>query len=320
VTVRLQRVASPFAYTPLSHADVEQSIPERFAQQVCLHGDRLAIQGEDAAPVSFAELNRTTNALARRILARRERRSEPIALLFDHGPDVVAAMLAVLKAGKFYVLLDASSPRERVQFVLSHSQAALIVADQRHLPLAHDLADSGPDVLAFTDPGEPASDADLGIYPSPSDLAAIIYTSGSTGKPKGVMHTHRNILGDMRHVINELGIGPRDRWVWHTSVSFAGSARTVFGALLNGSALYPFDLKKRGFPQLATWLLRHEITVFRSVPTTFRSFMTTLDAELVFPAVRILSMGGEPLFRADVDSFNRHFLPHAVLVHPFGPT
>jgi non-ribosomal peptide synthetase component F len=45
-----------------------------------------------------------------------------------------------------------------------------------------------------------------------------------------------------------------------------------------------------------------------------------LHDDVVFPAVRILSMGGEPLFRADVENFNRHFLPHCVLVHPFGPT
>jgi len=48
--------------------------------------------------------------------------------------------------------------------------------------------------------------------------------------------------------------------------------------------------------------------------------MATLHDDAVFPAVRILSMGGEPLFRADVENFNRHFLPHCVLVHPFGPT
>ncbi len=48
--------------------------------------------------------------------------------------------------------------------------------------------------------------------------------------------------------------------------------------------------------------------------------MATLPEDVVFPDVRVLSMGGEPLFRADLHEFNRHFLPHCVLVHPFGPT
>ena len=67
--------------------------------------------------------------------------------------------------------------------------------------------------------------------------------------------------------------------------------------------------------------MRHQITIFRTVPTTFRTFMATLSDGVVFPSVRILSMGGEPLFRPDVqDRSIGTFRRTAVLVHPFGPT
>ena len=75
--------------------------------------------------------------------------------------------------------------------------------------------------------------------------------------------------------------------------------------------------RARGLPN---WLISNEITILRTVPTTFRDFMGTLEKGLNFPAVRVLSVGGEPMLRADLDFFNRHFLPHCVLADALGPT
>ena len=269
--------------------------------------------------MSYAGLNRRANVLARRILAHSGPGAEPVALLFDHGAEVVAAILGGLKAGKFSVLLDPSHPPERLRHLLADSGARLIVADSRGLALGQTLSAEPGGILAFDGGAEDVPDTNVDVSVSPDALAMIIYTSGSTGRPKGVMHTHRNVLADVRHQ-TALGIGVHDRSVWHTSGGFAGSMRTILGALLNGAALYAFDTRRQGFAQLADWLQHHQITIFRTVPTTFRTFMATLSGGLVFPSVRIVSMGGEPLFRADVESFNRHFPPHCVLVHPFGPT
>ena len=257
--------------------------------------------------------------LARRILAYCGPGAEPIALLFDNGAEVSAAILSVLKAGKFYVLLDPSYPAERLRHLLADSEARLIVADSRALALARTLSHEGGNLLVFDSGADDVADTNVDLRVSPDALALIIYTSGSTGRPKGVMHTHRTVLADVRHQ-TALGVGAGDRSAWHTSGGFAGSVRTMWGALLNGAALHPFDTRRQGFAQLAAWLQRHQITIFRTVPTTFRTFMATLSDGLVFPSVRMVSMGGEPLFRADVESFNRHFPPHCVLVHPFGPT
>ena len=298
---------------------IEQSIPQRFEQQVRVYGDRVAIKSARET-YTFAALNRTANRLARAILSRRHRAAEPVALLFDHGASVLVAIMAVLKSGKFYLVLDAGYPPDRLQSMLQDSGAKLVVTDPENYAFARQLCSDRADILNIADVRLDLADDDLGDYPTPDSLALLLYTSGSTGRPKGVMHTHQNILVDVRNLTNGWCATEQDRWLLHTSVSFANSVRTIYSSLLNGGAIYPYDIKKHGFGDLPNWLLSNEITIVRTVPTTFRDFMGTLEKGLVFPAVRVLSVGGEPMLRADVDFFNQHFLSHCVLVHALGPT
>lgn len=298
---------------------IAQSIPRRFEQQARAHGDRPAI-GWHRGRYDYASLNTTANRLARTILARHERSTEPVALLFDHGGDVLAAILAVLKAGRIYVVLDPRYPPERLRYMLENSGARLIVAHGNRLDDARRIGGPSVELIDFdsVDPG--LSGDDLGGPSAPDSLAMILYTSGSTGRPKAVTHSHRNVLADVRNYTNGWGITARDRWLLVTSVGFAHSVRTIYGSLLNGAAVYPFDARAHGFGALETWLLDNDITIARGVPTFFRSFMATLDPDRVFPAVRVLSLGGESMLRADLEGFNRHFAPHCVLSHAFGPT
>jgi amino acid adenylation domain-containing protein len=299
--------------------EIEQSIPQRFEQHVRVCGNRVAIKS-DREVYTFDSLNRTANRLAREILVRRSSAEEPIALLFDHGPAVLVAIMAVLKAGKFYVALDASYPRDRLKYMLQDSGAKLIVTDPNNIAVAREICGDTLDFIDFTNLDVNLSDHDLGVSPKPDSLALLLYTSGSTGQPKGAMHTHRNVLVDVRNLTNGWGVSAEDRWLLHTSVSFANSVRTIFSSLLNGGSIYPYDIKNTGFGELPNWLVTHEITIVRTVPTTFRDFMGTLERDQKFPSVRVLSVGGEPMLRDDLQYFNRHFLAHCVLCHALGPT
>jgi amino acid adenylation domain-containing protein len=299
--------------------DIEQSIPERFGKMVRTGGHRVAI-GSGPELYSFDSVNRTANRLARQILARRGSAEEPIALFFDHGAAVLMAIMAVLKAGKFYVALDATYPRDRLDYILRDCGAKLIVTDSNNIALVREICGDSIDVIDFTKPDVDLSDHDLSALAKPDSLAMLLYTSGSTGQPKGVMHTHRNVLVDVRNLTNGWGVSAEDRWLLHTSVGFANSVRAIFSSLLNGASIYPYDIKTSGFGELANLLVTRQISIVRTVPTTFRNFMSTLDREQKFPSVRVLSVGGEPMMRDDLDYFNRHFPGHCVLAHSLGPT
>ena len=317
----LQRVPVPpgSPFRPFGDEEVEQSIPQRFEQQVRAFGDRLAIRWFGGS-YTFAALNEKANRLARTIDAARGTPAEPVALLFDHGGDILAAILAVLKAGRFYVVLDPAYPPDRLKYILEDSGATVMVAGANHVGHARQLCAGAIELLDFDAVDASLSGADLDHSPAPDSLAMLLYTSGSTGRPKGVMHSHRNVLADVRNFTNDWSITANDRWLLYTSFAFANSVRTIYCSLLNGASLFPFDIKKHGFHELTTWLRDNAITIVRAVPTFFRTFMESVDESVTFPAVRVLAIGGEPMLQADLAYFNRHFSPHCVLSHAFGPT
>jgi amino acid adenylation domain-containing protein len=304
---------------PFTDDEIEQSIPERFEQQVRGSGDRLAIKSPERS-FTYVELNRTANRLARKNLSRRGERAEAIALMFDHGASILAAILAVLKTGKFYLVLDPTYPRERLAYMLADSGAALIITDAGNFSFSSELAQDGKEVVHMDDVDDDFSSDNLETHPPADALALLLYTSGSTGDPKGAMHTHKSVLVEVRNLTNAWRVSAHDRWLLYTSMSFANSVRTIYCALLNGGSIYPYDLKERGFTALPEWLRSNRITVWRTLPTTFRNFMATLPPDLTFPEVRLLTIGGEPVLRSDVELFNRHFLPSSVMSHGLGPT
>ena len=317
----LRRLPPPStgAFLPFEDRDFEQSIPQRFEQMVRMYGDNPAVKWHGGS-YTYAALNATANRLARAMLHRGGREPEPVGLLFAHGGEALAAMMAVLKAGKFYVVLDPSNPADRLKYMLEDSGARLMVADADSHAYARELCGNTIDLFGFADVDPNLPGADLGNHQASDAMAMIMYTSGSTGGPKGVMHSHRSILADARNHTSIWGLTALDRHVLSDSLSFASSVRTIYGSLLNGAAVFPYNVKKYGFSGMKRWLLDNEITIVRAIPTSLRNFMATLEDDDLFPTVRVVAAGGEPILRSDVDNFNRHFQQHCVLSHSFGPT
>jgi amino acid adenylation domain-containing protein len=306
-------------HIPFADDEIEQSIPERFEQQVRAAGDRLAIKSPERS-FTYTELNQAANRLARKILSLRGERAETIAVMFDHGASILAAMLAVLKTGKFYLVLDPTYPRERLAYMLADSGAALIITDSNNFSVGSALAQDGKQVVNLDNEKNGFSSDNLETHPEADALALLLYTSGSTGNPKGAMHTHKSVLVEVRNLTNAWRVSKHDRWLLYTSMSFANSVRTIYCAFLNGGSIYPYDLKVRGFGALPEWLRSNRITIWRTLPTTFRNFLATVPPDLTFPDVRLLTIGGEPVLRGDVELFNRRFAPSSVMSTGLGPT
>jgi amino acid adenylation domain-containing protein len=314
---RMRRIHPTNAFIRFEEEETEQSIAQRFEQQVSRYPDRLAVKTKNHR-LSYAALNKVANRVARALLAQRSEGAESIALLLEHDAPMIAAILGVLKAGKVYVPLDPSFPYARNAYILEDSQAGLIITNNENRSLAESLSENRHSLINIDETGATFSDENIDLPISADNLANIIYTSGSTGQPKGVVQNHRNLLHVAMRYTNGLQIMAEDRLTLLQSYSVAGSASNMFGALLNGASLFPFNVKEEGPIELADLLIEEEITVYHSVPTVFRQFANTLTGKEEFPGLRLVRLGGEPVSAGDVQLYKRYFPSDSIFVNSYG--
>jgi non-ribosomal peptide synthetase component F len=294
--------------------EVEQSVPERFEQIVRRYPDRLAVKTK-AQSLTYDELNKAANRMARAILTQRGEREEPIALLLDTDASMMTAMISVLKAGRFYVSLDPSQPRTRSFYILEDTRAGLIVTNAKHLAFAEELAQHELRVLDVDATDAGLSDANPGLAIPPDTPTWIICTSGSTGQPKGVVQNHRNLLHATMKRTNAFRICAEDRL---TLLNRA--VMTIYSSLLNGACLYPFDVKEYGVTELAAWMIREGITLYHSSASLFRQFVGTLTGKEEFSKLRLVRLASESVTKADVDLYRNHFSSNCIFANGLAST
>jgi len=307
------------SFVEFDKEEVEQSIPDRFEQMVRRYPERIAVKTKNYT-LTYAELNRMANRVARAILARRGEGGEPIALLLEHDAPMVAAILGTLKAGKIFVPLDPSYPQAGLNYLFEDSQAALIVTDNKNLLVAEGLARSVRQLINIDELDSSLSDENIGLPLSPDTLAYILYTSGSTAQAKGVLQNHRNTLHTIMNYTNAFRVCVYDRLTLLHSCNFSVAIIDVFCALLNGAAVYPFNVRAEGMDHLTDWLVHEEITIYNWNPAAFRSFVGTLTMKDELPKLRLVVLGSEPVISRDAELYKKYFSPQCILVNRLGST
>ncbi len=287
-----------------------QSIPEYFEQQVFKFKNKTAVKNGNIE-ISYEQLNSVSNRIARCIHGYKDIENKPVALLFQHGTDMITAILSVLKTGKIFVPLEAYNPEERLAYMLKDSGSGILLCNSSTEELARRLVELGENAVEIMNIeliDTNISDENLDINISPIQEAYILYTSGSTGKPKGVVQNHNNILRFMSTYINSLHINSEDKLVLLTSYSHAVGIIDIFSTLLSGGTLCIFDLKSKGnMRDLAKLIENEDITIFHSVPMVYRYFIEELSNEKVLNKLRLIILGGEAVNKSDAELYKKHF-------------
>jgi len=307
------------AFVRFEREEMEQTISRRFECVAAAHAARIAVKTVHEE-WSYATLNEAANRVAHAVLKLRGEGEERVALLFDHDALMIAGILGTLKAGKTYVPLDPLYPRERICQVLQHSQASILLTSGTNLVRARELADDAIPIVNIEEIEPETSAKNLDLPAGPGALAYLLYTSGSTGRPKGVVQSHRNVLGFVRDYTNHLHIQPDDRLSLLSSYGFDAAIVDIFSALLNGATLCPIDIRREGIDGLAGRLSSMGVTIYHSTPTVYRHLIGAPSGAEEFRRIRLVVLGGEEVYRTDVDAYRRRFSPDAIFVNLAGQT
>jgi len=264
----LQPAATPLPQPALMHGG--------FVAQARLHPARGALKFQGRS-WSYGELEQRANRLARALRERGIARGRRVGICLERGPDLILAVLAVLKSGAAYVPLDPAFPQARLDLYAQDAGLDLLLthAQATAAPKAW-CADAQQRLFDMdgTDWTQGAGDApvpDASLDAQPEDAAYIIYTSGSTGRPKGVCVPHRAVANLVESMRKAPGIGPDDRLAAVTTLSF-DMAVPEFALPLGVGAeivLVPREVAMDG-TRLRQLLEDERVTILQATPGMWR--------------------------------------------------
>ncbi|HEX3528167.1 MAG TPA: amino acid adenylation domain-containing protein [Thermoanaerobaculia bacterium] len=292
---------------------------ELFEEQARRDPARLAVVAAGAR-MTYGEIDRLAGRLARRLREAGARPNQLVAVVMEKGWEQVAAVLAILKSGAAYLPIDPDLPMERFRHLLAHAEVALALTQ----PWLDETLAWPPGVERFQVDAIDAEDAAPPLAPRQEldDLAYVIFTSGSTGLPKGVAIDHRGAVNTVLDINRRLAVGPEDRVLALSSLSFDLSVYDVFGLLAAGGCVVIPERTAQRAPDRWYELARDErVTLWNSVPALMQ-MLTEYTADrgaAPLSALRVVMMSGDWIPVALPDQV-RELAPEARVISLGGAT
>ncbi|MEV7579172.1 amino acid adenylation domain-containing protein [Streptomyces erythrochromogenes] len=285
-----------------------------FARRAALHPATVAlVSGPDA--ITYGELDRRADRLARRLAGLGVTAETPVGVLMGRSPEVVVAMLAVLKAGGAYLPLHSGQPAARTRRILDAAGCSVLLVDEAHAGLAPEGVRTVPAGAAQA----PGALADAGGFTPapcpPGQLAYLMHTSGSTGEPKGVAVTH----GDVLDLVADRGWHTRgaERVLFHAPHAFDIADYELWVALLSGWRVVVAPEGEPTVAGLGALVRGAGITAVHLTAGLFR--VVAEEDPGLLAGVREVLTGGDVVSPAAVRAVLAA-CPDTVVRHLYGPT
>lgn len=234
----------------------------------------------DSRTVSYRELDRMAEAILQKLYAQNAMSTtvpdgtpNPIGIVMSHSPEMIAAILGVLKSGAAYVPAEPSLPKGRIDYMMETARVSAVIDDEfcRNLP---EISEITPDLS------------------KPADSAYILYTSGTTGKPKGVIVENRSVVNYAEAFEAEFHTAPGDVMLQFSICSFDIFVEEVFTTLLNGAglAIPSAEVHDGNVEGLMDFCTRHGVTEISGFPY----LLADMNRHKVYPPhLRLLISGGD---------------------------
>ncbi len=295
-----ETILERFARGPVTAERPPATFLDGFSSAVRAAPDHPAVVFGDTS-WSYTELDARSARLARWLVASGLEPETPVAVVMERSADLVAAVVAVLRAGGAYVPISPGAPPKRLEYLLDDSGARFLLVHDKTAERVAGVAKRGVRALNVSEPLGPDAGARPPAAPSGEQLAYIMYTSGSSGLPKGVMVEHRALMNTIAWFADAYEFDRATRSLLMFDATADTSLEDIFGTLLRGGTLHVasrellFD--RDGFRD---YVNREGITFLSYLPGAFRELIP-FDRRL--PSVKHLVAGSEAVPEDLKDAF-----------------
>ena len=274
--------------------------------------------------MSFDELNRLSNKAALFLRRQGVRKGDRVCIHLDKCTLAYSLIIACLKTGAIYFVVDPSNPAVRVAHILKQCQPRLVFSasekslDQIDYRVV--AVDSENQFRAIDSVGDDTFLPETEIVGT--DPAYIMFTSGSTGFPKGAVMSHGNLLNFVHWARQEFSITADDVFTNVNPLYFDNSVFDFYASIMNGASLVPFDASAMKDPY---GVLRRidelRCTIYFSVPSLLIYFQTLkMITPTSFAHVRTVIFGGEGYPKPKLKELFACLYPRIELVNVYGPS
>ena len=293
----------------------DKTITQLFEEQVEKTPDNIAVVFEDQK-LTYRELNERANSLANYLRNNGIEKNNIVGIMVNRSLEMIVSILAVLKAGACYIPIDPEYPQDRIEYMLSNSNAKLLLTFRRlenkvvfnnklFVELDNELYGSNKDNLINVN--------------DPDDLAYIIYTSGSTGKPKGVMLKHNNINNFIQGMCNIVDFNSDKVIVSVTTISFDIFVLESLLPLQRGLKIVVANENEQNDIKLFNSLcIKNNVNIIQTTPSRFQVLLSNSNELNYLQNITDILIGGETFPKTLLESLHR--LVKANIYNVYGPT
>ncbi len=297
----------------------------QFEYQVESTPDAIAVSFQRVS-LTYFELNRRANKLARFLRTLGVCRETLVALCYERCTEMLISIIAVLKAGGAYLPIDPSYPISRIYYMLEDGGLRYVLTSPNYNCIFDAYKSQAvKDELQIIQPHEygkllaKQSSANLALCPSGNSLAYVMYTSGSTGNPKGIMIEHAGIYNRLEWMVNYFSLNETDKVLQKTSYSFDISVWELLCPLLVGAEVVFAAPEEHKNPKCLLRIIQsREITTLHFVPSMLNIFLDSVDIREGSSLRRVIC-SGEALSASSINDFFNQ-VKGVELYNMYGPT
>jgi len=306
----------------------EYNLGIRFQQIVEERSPHTALWFSESRSITFGSLNQLANQIARLLQNQNVTKGDVVCLSGEKSIDTFACIIACLKIGAIYCVIDPATPVERLRKILSTCKPKLVLAEGEFIDRftgvvsALDIETLNSDVISNSVHEIDDSNLLVTRNVTGSNGAYIMFTSGSTGIPKGALMTHANVLNLIDWSRHTFKIEFSDTLTNVNPLYFDNSVFDLYSSLFNGAKLAPFTKDETKDPKLLVDKIDSaKCTLWFSVPSLliFLQIMKAADGERM-KSIKRFVFGGEGYPKAKLKALYDAYSPGSELFNVYGPT